>query len=67
MTEMPTLITSSNAPSAELYAMECTLEVEMREVLGGAETLKTCKWSGFASLDVVNSMLDMMVKMVVER
>lgn len=67
MTEMPTLITSSNAPSAELYSMECTLEVSRSERLGEAETVETCKWSGFASLDVVNSMLDMMVKMVVEK
>lgn len=67
MTEMPILINSSKAPESELYSMECTLEVEMREVLGGAETSKTCKWSGYASLDVVNSMLDMMVKMVVEK
>lgn len=66
MTEMPTLITSSNAPSAEFYAMECTLEVEIREVLGGGETLKTCKWSGIASLDVVNAMLDMMKEVVSE-
>lgn len=56
MTEMPNLITASEPPSAELYAMECTLEVSNGE--------RTCKWSGFASLEVVSAMLEMMREVV---
>lgn len=66
MTEMPTLITSSKAPSGELYSMECTLEVSRRSVLNNVEEERTCKWSGYASLDVVNSMLDSMLGMMKE-
>lgn len=66
MTEMPDLITSSKAPSVELYAMECTLEVSRRSVFNNTEEERTCTWSGYASLDVVNSMLDMMQKVVGE-
>ena len=58
MTEMPNLITSNKPSKAELYAMECTLEVSNGE--------RTCKWSGFASLEVVSAMLEMM-REVVER
>lgn len=60
MTDIPKLITRSNAPDSEIYAMECTLEVTRREVYHGEEKETSCTWSGFASLDVVNVMLDMM-------
>lgn len=66
MTEMPALTTSSKAPSVELYAMECTLEVSRRSVFNNTEEERTCKWSGYASLDVVNSMLGMMKEVVGE-
>ena len=64
MTDIPKLITTNNPPSCDLYAMECTLEVSKYEVLGGAEKTTSCKWSGFASLEVVNTMLRMMQEMV---
>lgn len=60
MSELPKLITSNNPPSCDIYAMECTLEVSRHEVLGGAEKTTSCKWSGFASLEVVNTMLRVM-------
>lgn len=60
------LITENNKPSSELYAMECTLEVSRRELLGEAETVKACNWSGFASLEVVTEMLKMMREVVGE-
>lgn len=56
MTEMPNLITSNKQPKAELYAMECTLEVSNGD--------RACKWSGFASLEVVSAMLEMMREVV---
>ena len=58
MTEMPNLIMSNEPPKAELYAMECTLEVSNGE--------RTCKFSGFASLEVVSAMLDIMREVVSE-
>lgn len=66
MSELPNLIIGNNPPSSELYAMECTLEVSRHEVLGGTEKTTSCKWSGFASLEVVNTMLRMMQKVVEE-
>lgn len=60
MSELQKLITSNNPPSCDIYAMECTLEVSRHEVLGGAEKTTSCKWSGFASLEVVNTMLRVM-------
>lgn len=56
----------NNAPSSEFYAMECKLEVSRSERLGEAETVKTCNWSGFASLEVVRAMLDIMREVVVD-
>lgn len=64
MSNMPDLIVDNNAPSCDLYAMECTLETSRHEVLGNAETTSTCKWSGFASLEVVREMLHMMREVV---
>lgn len=64
--DMPILITDNNAPSVDMYAMECTLEVNRREVLNGAEKSAECKWSGFVSLEVVESMLEIMRKVVSE-
>lgn len=64
--DVPLLITENKAPSSELYAMECTLEVSRRERLGEAETVKTCNWSGFASLEVVKAMFKMMREVVDE-
>lgn len=64
--DVPLLITENKAPSSELYAMECTLEVSRYERLGEAETVKTCNWSGFASLEVVTEMLKMMQEVVCE-
>ena len=64
MSEFPNLIDKNNTPSCELYAMECTLEVSRHEVLGGAEKTTSLKWSGFASLEVVSTMLRMMQEMV---
>ena len=64
MTDIPILITDNNAPSVDMYAMECTLEVNRREVLNGAEKSTECKWSGFASLEVVDAMLELMRKVV---
>ena len=60
MTDMPNIITANNPPSAEVYAMECTLQVDRREVLNGAEKSVTVRWEGFASLEAVNAMLDIM-------
>lgn len=65
MSNTPLIVDRNNAPECELYAMECTLEVSMRERLGEAETVKTCNWSGFASLEVVRAMLDIMREVVV--
>ena len=64
MSEFPNLIDENNPPSCELYAMECTLEVSKHEILGNAEKTTSCKWSGFASLEVVSTMLRMMQEMV---
>ena len=63
MSELPNLIMENNPPSCDLYAMECTLEVSRNEVLGNTEKTISCKWSGFASLEVVNTMLRMMQEM----
>ena len=60
MSELLNLIDSNNPPSFDMYAMECTLEVSRHEVLGGTEKTTSCKWSGFASLEVVNTMLRIM-------
>ena len=65
MNDMPLIVDGNKALECELYAMECTLEVSMRECLGEAETVKTCNWSGFASLEVVCAMLDIMREVVV--
>ena len=64
MSEFPNVIVDNNPPSCEMYAMECTLETSRHEVLGNAETTSTCKWSGFASLEVVREMLHMMREVV---
>ena len=56
MTDFPNIIIDNNPPSTELYAMECTLEVSNGE--------RTCKFSGFASLEVVSAMLDIMREVV---
>lgn len=64
MSEFPNVIVDNNPTSCEMYAMECTLEVSRHEVLGGAEKTTSCKWSGFASLEVVSTMLRMMQEMV---
>lgn len=56
MTDFPNIIMDNNPPSAELYVMECTLEVSNGE--------RTCKFSGFASLEVVSAMLDIMREVV---
>lgn len=64
MSEFPNVIVDNNPPSCEMYAMECTLEVSRHEVLGGAEKTTSFKWSGFASLEVVSTMLQMMQEMV---
>lgn len=66
MTDMPLIVDGNKAPECELYAMECKLEVSRRERLGEAETMKTCNWSGFASLEVVRAMLDIMREVVVD-
>lgn len=60
------LIMENHAPSCELYAMECTLDVSRRERLGESEIVKTCNWSGFASLEAVKAMLEMMREVVKE-
>ena len=62
----PNIIMENHAPSCELYAMECTLEVSRRERLGESEIVKTCNWSGFASLEAVTEMLKMMREVVSE-
>ena len=64
--DFPNLLIANEPPKTELYAMECTLEASRRETLGNGEVVSTCKWSGFASLEVVDKMLDMM-RAVVER
>lgn len=66
MSEFPNLIDENNPPSCELYAMECTLKVSKHEILGNAEKTTSCEWSGFASLEVVNTMLRMMQEMADE-
>lgn len=66
MSELLNLIDSNNPPSCDIYAMECTLEVSRHEVLGGTEKTTSCKWSGFASLEVVNTMLRLMQEVVSE-
>ena len=56
MADFTNIVMGNNPPSAELYAMECTLEVSNGE--------RTCKFSGFASLEVVSAMLDIMREVV---
>lgn len=60
-------IANVNIPKdGESWVMECTLEVSRHEVLGGSEKTTSCKWSGFASLEVVSTMLRMIQEMVGE-
>ncbi|MBO7702012.1 MAG: hypothetical protein J6S36_03775 [Eggerthellaceae bacterium] len=60
-------IANVNIPRVgEEWVMECTLEVSRHEVLGGTEKTTSCKWSGFALLEVVNTMLRMMQEVVSE-
>lgn len=66
MSEIPNLVMVNNPPSIEPYVMECMLEVSKHEVLGDAQATKTCKWSGFASLEVVSKMLAIMEEVVSE-
>ena len=62
--DFPNLLMANEPPKSELYAMECTLEVSRYEVTECGESTSTCKWSGFASLEVVGKMLDMMREVV---
>ena len=58
MTDRPLIISENNAPECELYAMECKLTVRNNG--------RTCEFDGFASLEVVRAMLDIMREVVVD-
>lgn len=64
MTVMPNLVTANNAPSSEVYSMECKLTVSKAETLGDAQTVTSLEFDGFASLEVVNVMLEIMREVV---
>lgn len=52
MTDKPIVIAENNPLKSEIYAMQCKITV------GNGN--RWCEFDGFASLDVVNSMMDIM-------